>query len=1178
MSSEQEKELVFRENNLKELEDDFQKILDDLAGEQSLDKFRVEYEKLHRSLKKSYENEKLLLQKISQLNQEIVGGAAKIQGTIKLTQQDGQTITQLKQKLDQAFQYLQKQRGNEDQSKQKIEQLKTEVKHLTSVNEEGTQNAEYKNNRINQLTNEKEEIMKKVESLSEDIEKQKKEMAKKIQEQKNIEQDKLVKDTLIKEEEKALREILLKVKKDEERKEQMRQQHETMKQNYQKKVDEKTSLELETMNIKKKNEELQNQKNKKQQQYSDLKKQYENIQKSIKHYKKNYTENIRNKKQKLEDMDNTDKPSKKLLESDNERLEKEISYLDKHITQTLEKNIDKLKNDLMQLNQKQDTATRQKQIAIASVNQLERQVADAQQLNKQDIKFIDELKESQKKLEQNLAKVEDINKKQAYEIKEIDNKISEYEKEIYSHRLDVDKLTKKIEELAKVKEKFGKQAALANAKYFHGQEEIKLKDNLISEFQKKNLETEQKLRQQQTLYEAVRSDRNLYSKQLSETQDEIAEIKRRYKIVNHQISQLKEEIDAKEVALAKEHFEHKKKDKTIEEHSRVLEKYRKDMNEKEEKMKNFIGEISKLQFIIRDSESLRSKLKDEYESVVADRDILGTQLIRRNDESALLYEKIKIQQRTLAQGEAAYRERLGDQELLRYKINDLVRALQIYKKQVGNIPKLQTEIHNLQKELIQEKVKVKALSEELENPLNTQRCNKLEGSDPDIFEMRSKLQTLQRRLIQKTEQVVEKEVLIQQKEKQIQELREIMKRQPGIEDAKKISSLQQSLKSKTRQMKALASELNMYQAQVNEYKYDIERLNKEVQEVKRKYYEQRKREQLEKEQEQYFENNENENVFDEEIMCCSVQNTSNDKNNIDTTEKDGNSALQEARLQKKNKKLRNTSSINDSQDHSFSSDNQNENNDNKSLVDKQEYLSSQDEVAELRKQNSKNINNSKEDTLATSKDKNALESQTQNNIIENNLNNINNNNIEIHIISNEIDEKIEQYENATPDPKLQEEQKQEFGRSNSKKFDKQFSQQQQQQETFQIGKKSKKSRNLDEDDNIQINNNNNSNSNYNNNKKNDQINNNNVLQIGGAKKSSESKTPDKKKGGILKKSRFGASACSNNNDINSSSNNNDSENQDSKMAENSSKAPRKVVFMDTQTKKKKKKYKPNYHN
>lgn len=40
--------------------------------------------------------------------------------------------------------------------------------------------------------------------------------------------------------------------------------------------------------------------------------------------------------------------------------------------------------------------------------------------------------------------------------------------------------------------------------------------------------------------------------------------------------------------MAKESFEHKKKDKTIEEHSRVLEKYRKDINEKEERIKNFV--------------------------------------------------------------------------------------------------------------------------------------------------------------------------------------------------------------------------------------------------------------------------------------------------------------------------------------------------------------------------------------------------------------------------------------------------------------------------------------------------------------------------------------------------------------------------------------------------------------
>jgi hypothetical protein len=36
------------------------------------------------------------------------------------------------------------------------------------------------------------------------------------------------------------------------------------------------------------------------------------------------------------------------------------------------------------------------------------------------------------------------------------------------------------------------------------------------------------------------------------------------------------------------------------------------------------------------------ELKKQYEIIVAERDILGTQLIRKNDEAALLFEKIKI--------------------------------------------------------------------------------------------------------------------------------------------------------------------------------------------------------------------------------------------------------------------------------------------------------------------------------------------------------------------------------------------------------------------------------------------------------------------------------------------------------------------------------------------------------
>jgi hypothetical protein len=48
---------------------------------------------------------------------------------------------------------------------------------------------------------------------------------------------------------------------------------------------------------------------------------------------------------------------------------------------------------------------------------------------------------------------------------------------------------------------------------------------------------------------------------------------------------------------------------------------------------------------------------------------------------------------------------------------------------------------------------IKALSEELENPLNVHRWRKLEGSDPAAYELILKIQMLQKRLIAKTEQV-----------------------------------------------------------------------------------------------------------------------------------------------------------------------------------------------------------------------------------------------------------------------------------------------------------------------------------------------------------------------------------------------------------------------------------------
>ena len=261
------------------------------------------------------------------------------------------------------------------------------------------------------------------------------------------------------------------------------------------------------------------------------------------------------------------------------------------------------------------------------------------------------------------------------------------------------------------------------------------------------------------------------------------------------------------------------------------------------------SEERKLLKIIQEADSERLRQKKQLEQVIQERDILGTQLVRRNDELALLYEKIKIQQSTLNKGELQYKSRVEDIRILKLEIKRLRRERKILTAKVANIDDLGKEIFHVQKELLKERTRCRALEEELENPMNVHRWRKLEGSDPSTYELILKIQTIQKRLIAKTEEVVQKELLIQEKEKLYTELKHILARQPGPEVAEQLSIYQQTLKQKTKQLKALASELNMYESQISEYKFDIDKLNRELGEVKNKYFMQKKKEHLVKERE-----------------------------------------------------------------------------------------------------------------------------------------------------------------------------------------------------------------------------------------------------------------------------------------------------------------------------------------
>jgi len=116
----------------------------------------------------------------------------------------------------------------------------------------------------------------------------------------------------------------------------------------------------------------------------------------------------------------------------------------------------------------------------------------------------------------------------------------------------------------------------------------------------------------------------------------------------------------------------------------------------------------------------------------------------------------------------------------------------------------------------------------------------LESSDPKRYEKIRQIQNLQKQLIQKSDEVIQNDLLIQEKEKIYVELKNIIARQPGPEVEEQILVYQQTLKDKTKQLAAMSEELDMYRQQVGSFKDEILTLDENMTAVKKNWFKTKK--------------------------------------------------------------------------------------------------------------------------------------------------------------------------------------------------------------------------------------------------------------------------------------------------------------------------------------------------
>lgn len=151
-------ELGFETTAFEDLERDFQEVLTELVGDKSLEKFRKEYEKLHKALKKSHDQEKKLIKRCRELNSEIVNNAAKVQTALKLSQDDKHNIASLRREIDKAWKMVDASHDKEARAKETIQRLKVEIASLSRLVEQGAGLSVGQDNTVQELLKLKEDL------------------------------------------------------------------------------------------------------------------------------------------------------------------------------------------------------------------------------------------------------------------------------------------------------------------------------------------------------------------------------------------------------------------------------------------------------------------------------------------------------------------------------------------------------------------------------------------------------------------------------------------------------------------------------------------------------------------------------------------------------------------------------------------------------------------------------------------------------------------------------------------------------------------------------------------------------------------------------------------------------------------------------------------------------------
>uniref|UniRef100_A0A8I3WC00 Coiled-coil domain containing 146 n=1 Tax=Callithrix jacchus TaxID=9483 RepID=A0A8I3WC00_CALJA len=373
------------------------------------------------------------------------------------------------------------------------------------------------------------------------------------------------------------------------------------------------------------------------------------------------------------------------------------------------------------------------------------------------------------------------------------------------------------------KEQKSKDFLKAQQKYTNIVKEIKAKDLEIRIHKKKKCEIFRRLREFAKLYDTVRNERNKFVNLLHKAHQKVNEIKERHKMSLNELEILRNSAISQERKLQNSVLKHANNVTIRESMQNDVCKIVSKLQEMKEKKEAQLNNIDRLANMITMIEEEMVQLRKRYEKAVQHRNESGIQLIEREEEVCIFYEKINIQEKMKLNGEIEIHVLEEKIQFLKLKIAEKQRQICVTQKLLPAKRSLDADLAVLQIQFSQCTDRIRDLEKEFVKPDGKSRARFLLGKDLTEKEMIKKLDELELQLAKKEEKLLEKDFIYEQVSRLTDRLsrRTQACKQDTLLLAKKMNGYQKRIKNATEKMMALVAELSMKQALIVELQKEV---------------------------------------------------------------------------------------------------------------------------------------------------------------------------------------------------------------------------------------------------------------------------------------------------------------------------------------------------------------------